>query len=193
MKKNLIVGLIFVTLLLYSQGLFDGFDKKRKMLFENLSKKYGSAKAKILSEIYAGFKLLNLPDVTIRLAMAQVMHETGVLSDKQRASKVNNFGGITYSGSAAQLATGATKSNIALPDREQQKGQPKVYYAAYPTIANWTKDYMRQLEKGAKPINAATPEDFAVRLKKNRYYTATVQAYTNALKLFYNYLSKTGI
>jgi len=193
MKKNFIVGLFFVTLLLYSQGLFDGFDKKRKMLFEAMLKKYGAAKASLLSAIYSSLQAQGLPAVTIRLAISQVMFETGVFANKQRASKGNNFSGITYSGSAAQLATGAQKSDVALPAAEQPKTGPKVFYAKYPSITNWTKDYLRILSRGAKPIQAATPEDFAKRLKKNGYYTAQESVYAKGLQFFNNLLTKTGI
>lgn len=193
MKKNFLVGIFFVTLLLYSQGLFDSFDKKKKMLFEILLKKYGAAKANTLTSIYSALQSLNLPITTIRLALSQVMHETGVFSGKQRASTVNNFSGITYSGSAAQLSTGAQKSNIALPAAEQPKTGAKIYYASYPSILNWAKDYVRILSKGTKPIQAATPADFASRLKKNGYYTDPESVYTKGLQFFHNFLIKGGI
>jgi hypothetical protein len=193
MKKNFIVGLFFVTLLLYSQGLFDGFDKKKKMLFEAMLKKYGAAKANLLSSIYSSLQAQGFPATTIRLAISQVMFETGVFANKQRASKGNNFSGITYSGSAAQLATGAQKSDIALPAAEQPKTGAKVYYAKYPSILNWTKDYLRILSRGAKPIQAATPDDFAKRLKKNGYYTAQESVYAKGLHFFNNLLTKSGI
>lgn len=193
MKKNFIVGLFFVTLLLYSQGLFDGYDKKKKMLFDVILKKYGAIKAGYLTSIFDALKSLNLPIETIRLALSQVMHETGVFSGKQRASTVNNFSGITYSGSPLQLATGAKKSNIALPTAEQPKTGAKIYYAAYPSVLNWAKDYIRILQKGSKPIQAASPQDFALRLKKNNYYTDSVENYSKGLTLFHNFLTKAGI
>ena len=31
MKRNIIVGIFFLTLLLYTKGLFDNFDKARKL------------------------------------------------------------------------------------------------------------------------------------------------------------------
>jgi len=193
MKKNLIVGLFFVTLLLYSKRLFDGFDKKKKMLFEVILKKYGAAKANTLTSIYTALKALNLPATTIRLALSQVMHETGVFSGKQRASTANNFSGITYSGSAAQIATGAHKSNIPLPAAEQPKTGAKIYYAHYNNILDWSKDYVRILSKGSKPIQAASPADFASRLKKNGYYTDLESVYAKGLQFFNNFLIKGGI
>ena len=200
MKKNLIVGIIFVSLLLYSNGLFDNFDKKRKMLQDNLSKKYGNDKANKLLRIYDALKLLKLPQDTIRLALSQVMHETGVFAGSQRASGVNNFSGITFSGSAEQLKSGAYKSNISLPNAELPKDakgkvieSKRIFYAGFPTVTNWANEYIRILSKGSKPIQAINTVDFANRLKKNGYYTDLVSNYVNGLNFFYNFLTKTGI
>ena len=198
MKKNIVIGILFVSLLLYSQGLFDGFDKKRSMLLVAAIKKYGQDRAKKLVQVYDTLKKYGLPPVTLRLALSQVMHETGVFSGKQRASNYNNFSGITYSGSKEQLATGAKKSPIKLPANEQPaaaKADPSktIYYAAYDSPANWVKDYIRIISRGTKPIHAATPEDFAARLKKNRYYADAVEVYTKNLTFFNNFLQKLGV
>lgn len=198
MKKNLIVGIIFVSLFLYSQGLFDNFDTKRKMLLNAAVKKYGAERAKKLVSVYDTLKKVGLPPVTLRLALSQVMHETGVFSGKQRATNYNNFSGITYSGSKEQLATGAKKSPVALPAAEQPAAAKAdktktIYYAAYESPVNWAKDYIRIISRGTKPIHAATPEDFATRLKKNKYYADAVEVYTRNLTFFNNFLSKLGV
>lgn len=192
MKKNFFIGILFVSLLLYSNGLFDNFDKKKKMIEDSLSKKYGIEKSKILTKIYDALKIYGLPVNTIKLALAQVMHETGVFSDKQKASKVNNFSGIVYSGSADQIKNGAIRSNIALPKREQN-GKTTIYYAQFPSVLNWSKEYLRILSKGVKPIQAISPDDFAIRLKKNNYYTDSVENYKKNINFYYNFLTNSGI
>jgi hypothetical protein len=187
MKFNWKFAVIFVTLLLISKQLVDNFDKKRKMLFDVILKKYGAQKASILNTVYDSLIKAGVPGSSIKLAIAQVMHETGVLSGKQRASKVNNFSGITYSGSPQQKATGAKKSNIELPEA---KG---TFYASYDNPVNWAKDYVRILSKGAEPIKAQSPANFAYKLKLNKYYTAPLEDYTKGLTFFYNFLTKAGI
>lgn len=187
MKKSLIIGIIFVTLLLYSNQLSDGWDKKRQMLLDVISKKYGQIKANKLLTVYDALKKSGLPIDSLRLALSQVMHETGVFSGKQSASNYNNFSGIKFSGSKEQLATGAYKSPVSAKEDRTS------FYAGYPNALSWAKDYIRIISRGSKPIHASTPEEFAKRLKQNKYYQDAESVYANALKLFSNLLSKAGI
>jgi len=187
MKKNIIIGLFVLFLLGNPKKEPHNLDVKRKMIFESIVLKYGRTKAKLLETVHAALLRAGLPNTALKLSLAQVLFETGVFSGKQRASKANNFSGITFSGSPAQLATGAKKSVIELPEARG------VFYASYPTPLNWAKDYIRILSRGSKPIQSASPSDFSIRLKKNGYYTDTVFNYSRGITLYFNYLTKLGL
>ena len=185
-SRNIIFAVVLVTLLLISTDL--NKDDRKKMLFNALLKKYGAVKASKANTVYDAMVKAGLPINILTLAVAQVMHETGVFSGSQRATSVNNYSGITYSGTNEQLATGAKKSNIELPEA---KG---VFYASYPSAVNWAKDYIRIISRGAnKPIQATNPADFAYRLKMNKYYTDSLENYTRNITFYYNFLKKSGI
>lgn len=189
MKKNLIVGLLFVSLLLYSGGLFDNFDKKKKMIQDSFSKKYGKERAAKLTKVYDALLAFKLPIDTLKLSLSQVLHETGVFMGKQRASDYNNFSGIKYSGSKEQLLSGAYKSPVSVIYNGK-----KSFYAGYQTPLNWAKDYIRIISMGKQPpIKAVNTEDFAVRLKNNKYYEDDVKNYSKNLNFFYNFLTSSGI
>jgi len=199
MKFNWKYPVIFVTLYLISRQLLNKLDNKRKMIFDAILKKYGQDKANKMNAVYDALTKAGMPGSAVKLAISQVMAETGVFSGKQRASTFNNFTGITWSGSKEQVATGAQKSPVALPNAEQPKdkatGKPivKYFYAKYPNPLNWAKDYIRILSRGAMPINAQSPADFAYKLKLNKYYTADLGQYTKLLTFFHNFLTKSGV
>ena len=185
MTRNLLFAVVLVTLLLISTDL--NKDERKKMLFDALLYKYGAIKAGKLNQVYDAMVKAGLPINAIKLAVAQVMHETGVFSGKQRATSFNNYSGITYSGTKEQLNTGAKKSPLELPEA---KG---VYYAQYPNAVAWAKDYIRIISRNTKPIQASTPADFAYRLKQNKYYTDTLENYTKNITFYYNFLTKSGL
>lgn len=197
MTRNLVFAVVLVTLLLISTDL--NKDERKKMIFDAILKKYGQEKASKMNSVYDALVRAGMPLNAVKLAVSQVMAETGVFSGKQRASTYNNFTGITWSGSKEQRATGAQKSPVALPLAEQPKdkttGKPIVsyYYAQYPEKLNWAKDYIRILSRGASPITATGPADFAYKLKLNKYYTADLGQYTKLLTFFHNFLTKSGV
>jgi hypothetical protein len=110
MTRNLLFAVVLVTLLLISTDL--NKDEKKQKMFDAILKKYGAVKASKLNQVYDALIKAGLPIQSIKLAISQVMHETGTFSGKQSASNYNNFSGIEFSGSKEQLATGAYKSPV---------------------------------------------------------------------------------
>lgn len=192
MKRNIIVGILILTLVLYSNGLFDNFDKARKMIFDVIFKKYNASVAKNVQSVYDALVKAGLPLQTIKLAIAQVLHETAHFNPKTSAvAELNtNYSGITWTGSPAQRATGATKGS-ARPILEGGN------YAKYPNVLAWAKDYIRILNLKNKPIQATSVNDFVSRLAKNNYFDVSrPNATTNYLKnitFYHNLLTKAGI
>jgi len=195
MKRNIIVGILFLTLVLYSNGLFDNFDKARKMLFDVIFKKYNASVAKNVQAVYDALVSAGLPIQTIKLCIAQVLHETAHFNPviSKVAETNNNYSGITWVGSAAQKATGATQGS-ARPSKEGG------HYAKYPNVLAWAKDYIRILNLKNKPIKATGVNDFVTRLAKNNYfdtdpvkYPNAVPNYLNNVTFYHNLLTKAGI
>jgi len=195
MKRNIIVGILFLTLVLYSNGLFDNFDKARKMLFDVIFKKYNVSVAKNVQAVYDALIKAGLPLQTIKLCIAQVLHETAHFNPEisKVAALNNNYSGITWVGSPAQKATGATKGSA----RSKSEGSN---YAKYPNVISWAKDYIRILNLKNKPIQATGINDFVNRLAKNNYFDTDPVKYPNAVPnylknvtFYHNLLTKAGI
>jgi hypothetical protein len=195
MKRNVIIAVIFLTLLYYSKGIFNSTDKKKSMIKELFTKKYGATVANTVLAIFNALAKSGLPLQTIKYCISQIMLETGNLDPKvSKVSLLNgNYSGITWSGSDAQRATGATKGS----PRPKDEGSN---YAKYPNVASWAKDYIRILNRKSKPIAATNISEFASRLAANGYYDTdpvkrpnAIKNYTNSLTTYYNFLTKAGI
>jgi hypothetical protein len=110
------------------------------------------------------------PMSQLRLLMLQAAHETGGF--KSRLSTVNNLSGIKYSPKSAIL--GESNSGILSPEGN--------YYSKFDSIDSWARRHYQIVNRGAnKPIDAQTIQDFAARLKANKYYTDTLTNYTKGL------------
>ena len=195
MKRNIIIGVIFLTLLYYSKGIFNSIDKKKSMIKELFTKKYGATVANTVLAIYNALAKAGLPLQTIKFCISQIMLETANLNPKisQVSLKNTNYSGITWSGSDAQRATGATKGS----PRPKDEGYN---YAKYANVDQWAKDYIRILNRKTKPISATNLPEFASRLAANGYYDTdpikrpnAIKNYTSALATYYNFLTKAGI
>lgn len=195
MKRNVIIAVIFLTLLYYSKGIFNSIDKKKSMIKELFTKKYGATVANTVLAIFNSLAKAGLPLQTIKFCISQIMLETGNLDPKvSKVSLLNtNYSGITWTGSEAQRATGATKGS----PRPKDEGYN---YAKYPNVASWAKDYIRILNRKTKPIAATNLSEFASRLAANGYYDTdpvkrpnAIKNYTNSLTTYYNFLTKAGI
>lgn len=108
---------------------------------------------------YAGQLVQALKDAGISgpvldFALVQLYMESAGFSNGP-ARKDNNPGNITwYKG---------VKKGVYMPAN-------KTYAAHYDSLQQFAGAYLQLLSKGARPLDAATLEDFAHRLKLNNYY-----------------------
>lgn len=185
MNKGSKFAIIFVVLLLIGKSISSGLKDKRKMIFEIILKKYGPKRTAKFEMVYNALKQLKLSDLQFNFTLAQMMQETGVFVKENGVFEKNtNASGISWSGSPGQLATGATRGTA----RPVSEGK-NTYYAKYPNLSAWAKDYMRILNKGSMPLNATTPEDFVHRLKQNKYFTEKEEIYRKNVQSYYKLIT----
>ena len=181
MNKNIFIAAIIVFL-----G-YKIINTKTKMFFDNILAKYGTEKSDKFKKVFSALNTLPLSKTSLKLLLSQVLNETGVFSSLTHVFDLNNnASGIIYTGSPGQKANGATKGS----KRMSIEGG---YYAKFDTLNNWAKEYYRILNKGAMPLKATSPEDFATRLKQNGYFTAPLSDYKKNLIFFHDYLTKSGL
>jgi len=184
MNRSLKFALIFVALLFISKTFNSDQLRRKKMIFEAIYKKYGANRLGKFAKVYEALESLKLSDLQFKLALIQIMQETGVFASTSKVYDLNtNASGITFSGSEAQLKTGAIKGSL----RPTNEGGN---YAKYPTLRAWAVDYLRILNKGVFPLTAKTPLEFAQKLKQNKYYTDSVENYSKNLNFYYNLINK---
>lgn len=185
MNKSFKFGLIFVALILIAKGIGSGLKNSKKMIFEVILKKYGQIRANKFKAVYNALETLNLSKNQLLLTLSQIMQETGVFGSTSNVFSLNNnASGISFSGSAGQLSTGAIKGS----PRPLKEGA-NTFYAKYPNLNSWAKDYMRILNKGTMPLNATSTEDFVHRLKLNKYFTDSEANYLKNVKSYYNLIN----
>lgn len=111
-----------------------------------------------------------IPLTQLNNVLLQVAHETGGF--KSRMSTYNNMSGIKYRSKTA--IKGESDSGVRSPEGDN--------YSKFDTVGDWAKRHFMIVNRGAnKPVLATTPEDYAFRLKANKYYTDTLQNYTKGL------------
>lgn len=179
MNKNLVYTSL---LLLIGFALFS----KKRIIYQTILKKYGDVKARKFKEVEAAVNSLPISKKAKSFVMAQILVETGFFSSKAKVYDLNtNASGIFYTGSAAQIANGATKGT---PRPANEGGN----YAKFNNLNDWVKEYYRVLNRNAMPLNASNIVDFGARLKQNNYFTDTLAKYQNNLNFFYKFLINNG-
>jgi hypothetical protein len=122
------------------------------------------------------------PLSSLRLIIPQVAHETGGFRHRLSQPPINNMSGIKWRPKTA--LKGEKDSGIKSPEGDN--------YAAYDTLDVWAQRHYNIINRGVnKPLDALNVTDFAKRLKDNKYYTAPLDLYTNALVKWEKQLSKT--
>jgi hypothetical protein len=110
-------------------------------------------------------------------AAAAVMHETADLTSRVSISD-KNYSGIKWINKPYQKATKGTPA---------PKNEGGGFYAKYPTTVEWAKDYARILKlKPGEPYKATSIQDFATRLKANKYFTDNPANYAAGVQRYYN-------
>ena len=182
MNKGVKFGIVFVILLLITNKLGSGLSSNRKKMFEAILKKYGQKRLDKFQMVYNALKALNLTELQFKFVLAQIMVETGMFIKETGVFEKNtNASGITWSGSVGQRSTGATQGT-ARPTKEG-KG---TFYAKYPNLTAWAKDYMRILNKGSYPLKATSIKDYVHRLKLNKYFADPEAVYLKNATFYYN-------
>jgi hypothetical protein len=175
MNKNVI---IVALIAIFGFSLF----KNKTMIKAAIEKKYGSIRGSKFFRVLDSVNQLQLNKKQLSYIMAQIMVETGVFTSRVKVFDLNNnASGILYTGSAAQIANGATRGT-ARPTSEGGN------YAKFDNLNNWAKEYYRVLNKGTMPLEASSIDIFNQRLKMNRYYTELESVYFKNLNFFYNFL-----
>lgn len=153
-------------------------------------KNFSPDKYPVMNTIWGALLSANFKDPLLTLAMAQVLHETGILSPKFNLAtsvfyKNNNPTGIIWINNPA-LQKNAVKGS-PFP-----KSEGKYFYAKFNSLADWAVDYKRILMKGKKPALASDPADFTARLAANRYFYpntgAALETYKKAINKYFGLL-----
>ena len=161
--------------------------KKSKTMF--LLKNFdNNVRLKLLS-ILDALQNLGLNELQIKLALSQILLETGQFSSKSNVVKLNNnFSGIKFINKPYQIATRG--SNVPPSERISPVNSPINFYAKFADVAEWAKDYVRILNlRKNKPLTSNSIEEFHKRLTANRYYDTSKQKnidnYLKMLRLYY--------
>lgn len=129
----------------------------------------------IVDQVDEGLTNAGLPVNKRGFVMDQLRHETGdEYLESPVAVKNNNVSGITWNEDFPADWKGS-------PRPASESGN----YVHFPTYTDWAKEHIKLLhkDKGAgAPIDADTIEEYAHRLKKNGYYTASESEYLAGLK-----------
>ena len=142
--------------------------------------------------IMDALKNQGLTDIQIKLALAQILHETGAFSKESNVAKLNNnFTGIKFINKTYQDAT----KGLPVPpgERKGSDSNPLNYYAKFKDVGAWAKDYIRILNLKGKPINSDSVTEFHAKLTANKYYDTSKQKnidnYLKSLQYFYALLT----
>lgn len=139
--------------------------------------------------IIEALKKQGLTDIQIKLALAQILHETGAFSKESNVAKLNNnFTGIKFINKSYQDATKG--SPVPPGERVKPDTNPTNFYAKFKDVGAWAKDYIRILNLKGKPINSNSIDEFHAKLTANKYYDTSKQKnidnYLKSLRYFYN-------
>jgi len=182
-NKKLYKYLFFTIVLVFITKLKSG--KKMELL------KFKEPVRLKLFVIMDALKKAGLNDLQIKLALAQILLETGQFSSKSNVFKLNNnFTGIKFINKKHQEATKG--SPVPPGERIKPDTSPINFYAKFNDIGAWAKDYIRILNLKGKPIDANSIDEFHAKLTANKYYDTSKQKnidnYLKSLRYFYTQL-----
>ena len=182
-NKKLYKYLFFTIALVFITKLKSG--KKMELL------KFKEPVRAKLFVIIDALKKAGLNDLQIKLALAQILHETGAFSKESNVAKLNtNFTGIKFINKSYQDAI----KGSPVPPSERIKPDTSAinFYAKFKDVGAWAKDYIRILNLKGKPIDANSIEEFHKKLTANKYYDTSKQKnidnYLKSLRYFYNFM-----
>lgn len=147
----------------------------------------------VRTKLFSIIKVLEeqgLNELQIKLALSQILFETGEFTPKSKVYKLNNnYTGIKFINKPYQVATKG--SDVPLSERVTPANSAINFYAKFNDDTAWAKDYIRvlMLNKKNPPLNANSIEQYHARLTANKYYNTSKQKnidnYLNGLKKYY--------
>lgn len=189
MKKSIPAIIIIVAFFLFISTKSKATGKKIVMstsrlfsgLYNAIQVKYGMERAATAMIVLQALLNAGFSGLKLKLALAQVFHETGVLRSALVAD--NNFSGIMF-------INKPTLQKNAVKGRPFPSKEGKYFYAKFATPLDWANDLKRIISRSpGKPLEAATVQDFAHRLKLNKYYTDSEKNYSTALKKHFDFVN----
>lgn len=178
-----LVAIAFAALFAFSQKARD----ELASVFSGLSQWFDQTTIAKIYLAYQALKNVGLSGVQLKLALCQVMYETGAFSAKSdAANNDNNYTGIVWINNPA-IQKNATQGGPA--------DTAGYYWAHFKTVNDWAVDYDRIVNRGPNyPIdNATDPNTFAQLLSQNGYYTGSETNYAGGLLHYWNIFSAIGL
>lgn len=125
-----------------------------------------------------------LGGMSLKLALAQLLVETGNFTSKSQVATLNNnYSGIKFINKPYQKAVQG--SPVPAAERVQPSTNPYNFYAKFENPDAWAVDFKRILSLGTlKPILALDTTEYVKRLKNNRYFGGNEAVYLKYQLLF---------
>jgi len=126
---------------------------------------------------------------SLKLALAQLLVETGNFSSKSKVATLNtNYSGIKFINKPYQLATKG--SPVPASERVQPETSAYNFYAKFDSPEAWAKDFKRILSLGIKkPLLALSTVEYVKRLKNNRYFGGNEATYLKNINYYFDLLT----
>ena len=175
-----------VLLLLFFSSKASGINPGANL--NPLIARYGRNRVQYLLLVADTLKQAGFNDTQIKLALAQVAHETGFFDElRSPFARNTNYSGIMFINNPNRHKNAVRGS--AFPSAEG-----RYYYAKFDTPLDWAIDYKRILNlMPGKPIEQTNVSDWVNGLVSNHYFTDTSGNYKRGMQNFYDLLTDVGI
>jgi flagellum-specific peptidoglycan hydrolase FlgJ len=188
-RTIVIVAIVAGTLLYLSQqaGGIAAITSDLSAIFDNLDQWFAQTTIARIYQAYQSLQNAGLSGVQLKLALCQVMYETGAFSSESVAANTdNNLSGIVWINNPS-IQVNATQGGPA--------DTPGYYWADYATINDWAIDYVRIVNDGPYyPLtNATDTSSFAALLQENGYYTGSETDYAAGMLHYWNIFTDIGL
>ncbi len=178
--KIILIALAAASLLLIS-GSADS-----ATVISNYSAVFGINSAAFLYAAQTALQNADLPNSFIKLALSQVLFETGNFNPTQSnlASQYNNFSGIVF----------LNEPSVQL-NAYKGPAQPgtSYYFAGFITVNDWAIDYKRILGDYGIDFSETDVNTVAQELSDNGYYTSSESSYAAGMQHYFDMLTEAGL
>lgn len=139
------------------------------------------------------------PQSSLLFGMAQACYECGTITlDSENERVDTNLTGIEWAENPATGQTYSWQHNAIKGAPMPVEDNPNGFYARFISLQDWANDFHRIVHAQfgwndvGRPIDAVTVEDYAHRLKMNRYYQGPESNYVAGLKRFLTEIASTA-